>query len=43
MLANNARSDYFEEVEDSQKGERTQVINVVPPIGSEVMSHANVA
>lgn len=44
MLANNARSDYFEEVEESQKGERTQVINVdYNPLGSEAMKHASVA
>lgn len=28
MLTNNAREDYFDEVEDSRMGEKTQVINV---------------
>ncbi|XP_021772386.1 uncharacterized protein LOC110736475 [Chenopodium quinoa] len=44
MLANNARSDYFEEVEDSQKGESAQVINLdINPIGPEALKHTNVA
>ncbi|KAL8141382.1 hypothetical protein V2J09_007403 [Rumex salicifolius] len=28
MLAKNARDDYFEEIEEARKGERTQVINL---------------
>lgn len=44
MLTDNARSDYFEEVEDSENGECTQVINVdVNPFGSEALKHASLA
>lgn len=44
MLADNARQDYFDEVEESGKGESVQVINVdLNPLNSEARKQSTVA
>lgn len=44
MLSDNAREDYFEEIEESQKGDRTQVISVdFDPLAPGIRESSGVA